>query len=269
MTPLAFSIGRRLTFLATLTLAALWQPSKATADTSLSAAQVAKIGKRIWQNECGGTVKGLTSWNVGEEFASLGIGHFIWYPKGYEGPFEESFPPLVNYLHQRGADVPAWLLKTPDCPWSNRESFLADAQSAKQKDLRALLAATVREQTEFIMARLARAVPKLAKAGGAQVQQNHDLLSQTPEGMFAMIDYVNFKGEGLNPKERYNGQGWGLAQVLGGMTPQKTLGLYPAAFAESAKRVLANRVRNAPAERKESRWLAGWHNRCEGYKQRL
>lgn len=269
MTPLAFSIERQLTFFAILILVAVGLTSTAGADTALSGAQVAKIGKRIWQNECGGTVAGLTSWNAGEEFASLGIGHFIWYPKGYEGPFEESFPPLVKFLQQRGAAVPAWLLKTPDCPWSSRESFLADAQSAKQKDLRVLLAATVREQTEFIMARLARAVPKLAKAGGAQVQQNHDLLAQTPEGMFAMIDYVNFKGEGLNPKERYNGQGWGLAQVLGGMTPQKPLGLYPAAFAESAKRVLAQRVKNAPSERKESRWLAGWNNRCDGYKQRL
>jgi hypothetical protein len=209
-------------------------------------------------------VAGLTSWNTGEEFASLGIGHFIWYPRGYEGPFEESFPPLVNCLHQRGVAVPAWLLKTPDCPWASRQAFLSDAQSARQKDLRAMLAASVREQTEFIMARLERAVPKLIKAGGARVQQNYAQLSQSAEGMFAMIDYVNFKGEGLSPKERYNGEGWGLAQVLGGMRTGT-----PMEFAESAKRVLANRVKNAPAERKESRWLAGWSNRCDGYKQRL
>ena len=50
-----------------------------------------KIGKKIWQNECNGTVAGLTSWNEGENFASLGIGHFIWYPKGQRGPFDESF----------------------------------------------------------------------------------------------------------------------------------------------------------------------------------
>lgn len=264
MTPLAFSYAHGLTFSAWLILATFGLPSTAGANTALNSSQVAKIGKRIWQNECGGTVAGLTSWNVGEEFASLGIGHFIWYPKGYEGPFEESFPPLVKFLQQRGVEVPAWLLKTPDCPWSSRDAFLTDAQSARQKDLRALLAASVREQTEFIMARLARAVPKLTKAGGAQVKNNHDLLAQTPEGMFAMIDYVNFKGEGLSPKERYNGEGWGLAQVLGGMRTGT-----PHEFAESAKRVLTNRVQNAPAERKESRWLAGWSNRCDGYKQRL
>ena len=48
----------------------------------LGDAQLERIGKRIWSNECNGTVDGLTSWNTGENFASLGIGHFIWYPAG-------------------------------------------------------------------------------------------------------------------------------------------------------------------------------------------
>lgn len=264
MTPEAFSISSRLAMLITCVFSAAALPQESHAATSLSSAQVAKIGKRIWQNECGGTVEGLTGWNKGEEFASLGIGHFIWYPRGYEGPFEESFPPLVNFLHQRGVALPSWLLNTPDCPWATRDAFLADAASKKQQELRALLAASVREQTEFIMARLDRAVPKLIQAGGAPVQQNYAQLSQTPEGMYAMIDYVNFKGEGLSPKERYQGEGWGLAQVLGGMRAGT-----PAEFAESAKRVLANRVRNAPPARGEGRWLAGWSNRCDGYKRGL
>src|SRR5438552_18973326 len=61
---------------------------------ALSHAEALRIGKRIWQNECNGTVAGLTSWNTGEDFASLGIGHFIWYPEGRRGPFEESFSKL-------------------------------------------------------------------------------------------------------------------------------------------------------------------------------
>src|SRR4051812_35088903 len=80
------------------------------AAAGLSDADVERIGKRIWQNECGGSVSGLTSWNSGEEFASLGIGHFIWYPAGETGPFEESFPPLVDWLRRSGAQVPQWLL---------------------------------------------------------------------------------------------------------------------------------------------------------------
>jgi hypothetical protein len=50
------------------------------AAINLSPAETRRIGNRIWQNECGGTLAGLTSWNTGENFASLGIGHFIWDP---------------------------------------------------------------------------------------------------------------------------------------------------------------------------------------------
>src|SRR4051794_39519410 len=58
---------------------------------NLSEGEAKRIGQKIWQNECNGTISGLTSWNAGEDFASLGIGHFIWYPEGRRGPFEESF----------------------------------------------------------------------------------------------------------------------------------------------------------------------------------
>ena len=125
----------------------------------------------------------------------------------------------------------------------------------------------MRQQTLFIMARLADATPKFRSAAGklgGRVEQNVALLQQTAAGNFAMIDYVNFKGEGLNPKERYNGEGWGLLQVLMGMQPEDAASA-PGAFAESAKRVLSRRVQNSPADRGEKRWLAGWHSRCEAY----
>ena len=78
---------------------------------ALSDADLESIGRRVWKNECGETREGLTSWNEGEAFASLGIGHFIWYPAGRPGPFEESFPPLVQYLGEHGQTVPGWSLK--------------------------------------------------------------------------------------------------------------------------------------------------------------
>src|ERR1051325_10815153 len=65
---------------------------------ALSHAEAVRIGNKVWQNESNGTIAGLTSWNKGENFASLGIGHFIWYPKGLKGPFEESFPKLLNFI---------------------------------------------------------------------------------------------------------------------------------------------------------------------------
>src|SRR5207249_1771599 len=89
---------------------------------------------KIWQNECNGTISGLTSWNAGEDFASLGIGHFIWYPKGRRGPFEESFPKLVSFISKRGAKLPALLLGTGEkpCPWNSRTEFLR-AQLSTEK----------------------------------------------------------------------------------------------------------------------------------------
>jgi len=223
----------------------------------LTAEQMERVGQRIWQNECGGTVAGLTSWNSGEDFASLGIGHFIWYPAGRRGPFQESFPEMMKYLKMRRVPVAEWLLGA--CPWPNKAAFDADKNGARLTELRTLLARTTGQQTDFIYLRLM----------GVQGMDNQALgrfqaLRKTPEGLFCLIDYVNFKGEGTNPKERYQGEGWGLVQVL-----QDMRGDTPKEFAEAAKRVLLRRVNNAPPERHEQRWLAGWHNRCDGYKAKL
>lgn len=233
-------------------------------SVSLTATQLNRVGQRIWQNECAGSVTGLTSWNSGEDFASLGIGHFIWYPAGRRGPFEESFPPLAGFLESQGVPMPKW--SQGPCPWTSKAAFDADSGGSRQKELRILLSKTVPLQTAFILNRLKRALPKMLAATKAhqKVKAHFNGLSMTPEGAFCLIDYVNFKGEGTAKTERYNGQGWGLLQVLESMdTPT------PNAFATAAKAVLSRRVQNAPAARKEQRWLAGWHNRCDGYRRKL
>lgn len=239
----------------------------AHAQAQLSASDLERIGKRIWQNETAGSVEGLTSWNSGEDFASLGIGHFIWYPEGENGPFEESFPQLIAYLQQSGIKLPEWLLTTRDCPWPNREAFQRDKNSQRQKELRDLLSRTVKEQTRFIIARLHAAMPKMQAAAGQaanRIASNMQLLAQSAAGNFAMIDYVNFKGEGLKPEERYKGQGWGLLQVLAEMDARDAASA-PRAFAEASKAVLTKRVENSPAARNERQWLPGWINRCDTY----
>ena len=87
-------------------------------------------------------------------------------------------------------------------------------------------------------------------------------LAASGKGTFALIDYVNFKGEGTNPSERYNGEGWGLLQVIEGMKDDAS----PLqAFSDSAARVLARRVKNSPPERNEDKWLAGWVRRVDSY----
>ncbi|MGL4254471.1 MAG: hypothetical protein ACRCR2_10650, partial [Fusobacteriaceae bacterium] len=42
------------------------------------------VGKLIYRNETGEKREFLVHWNRGEEFPSLGIGHFIWYPENFK-----------------------------------------------------------------------------------------------------------------------------------------------------------------------------------------
>jgi len=238
---------------------------------TVSHSDALRIGKRIWQNECNGTIAGLTSWNEGENFASLGIGHFIWYPKDQRGPFEESFPKLVSFISGRGAKLPKLLSGDAEqpCPWNSRAEFLGAQHTAEMNQLRQFLADTVDLQTEFLIARLQSALPKMlseaAPSDRANVQQQFERMAKTPRGCYALVDYVNFKGEGVLHTERYHGHGWGLLQVLEGM--HGTAGDAPAVdeLVRSAKAVLIRRVQNAPAERRESRWLSGWIRRVNSY----
>ena len=250
-------------------LVALW-PELAQGFT-FSSGDALKVGKRVWQNECGGTISGLTSWNQGEDFASLGIGHFIWYPKGRRGPFEESFPKLVSFISSRGAKLPALLLAVghlQPCPWNSRAEFLKAQNTSEMNQLRRFLADTIDLQAEFLVARLDASLPKMlaeaAPADRTNVQKQFERLTKTPQGCYALIDYVNFKGEGVLHTERYQGQGWGLLQVLEAMQGNSHSGA-PDEFARAANVVLTRRVQNAPADRHESRWLTGWLRRVNSY----
>jgi len=242
------------------------------ASAALSPAETRRIGNKIWQNECKGTLAGLTSWNSGENFASLGIGHFIWYPQGGHGPFEESFPKLVDFIASRGTRLPEVLVPRGNCPWNSRVEFNQASQTPRMKELRQFLANTVDLQAEFLVERLQKALPKmLAEAAPAQrerVRQQFERVANSPGGYYPLVDYVNFKGEGVLATERYAGQGWGLLQVLEGMSQEGTDREAVKNFAVSARRVLSNRVRNAPPERNEARWLPGWLSRINTYVQR-
>jgi hypothetical protein len=240
-------------------------PAAFAQSIQLSNSQAEKIGRRIWQNESGGTGSGLTAWNSGEDFASLGIGHFIWYPPSRRGPFEESFPPLLDYLVSNGIALPAWLKAAEACPWSNRAQFLADQESPRMKELRSLLNGTIALQARFAALRLEQALPKMLDAvpdqERAKIRMNFGRVASAPLGPYALVDYVNFKGEGTLATERYRGEGWGLLQVL------EAMGTGPALleFSRAADRVLTRRVANSPSERGEKRWLPGWRNRIRTY----
>ncbi len=240
--------------------------------SGLGASQKAAVGRKIWQNECGGTVEGLVSWNGGEEFPSLGIGHFIWYPAGFNGRFEESWPEFVAFARKQGAQPPAVALERHS-PWANRADFLREASGPRVAGLRKWLAASVPVQTDFIVARSRAALPKMLAAAPAaeraRISANYRKVAASPQGTYALIDYVNFKGEGVLTTERYNGRGWGLLQVLGEMKDAAAGPPAAVEFAAAAKRVLARRIENSPPARGEKRWRDGWFNRCGTYARPL
>ncbi len=237
----------------------------------ISDSEALQIGKKIWKNECNGTINGLTSWNQGENFASLGINHFIWYPLNEKKVFDESFPKLLLFLQENQVFIPFWLQKSPPCPWNNQAEFLNAVKNPNDKrmlELKGLLEKTIALQARFSILRLQNALPLMLEKVDPQIRPRitarFQLLAQIPAGLFALIDYVNFKGEGVLETERYQNQGWGLLQVLEEMKEAERNGaLYQ--FSRAAEIVLTRRVKNAPPERKEERWLPGWINRVKGY----
>lgn len=231
-----------------------------------------KIARKIWQNECAGTIKGLVTWNKGEAFPSLGIGHFIWFPVGVKERFKESFPEFVQFCHRKGICVPKYFYGP--APWRTRAGFeAADVRGGLPEQMRRWLSSDeiLQLQADFIIARSVMALGRIKE--NAQhpdvLASRYYAVASTPNGMYALIDYVNFKGEGTNPAEQYKGQGWGLKQVLEEMPSVNPGESAAVEFAEAAKRVLRRRISNSPINRGEARWIKGWQNRCDSYKRSL
>lgn len=224
-----------------------------------------EIGRKIWKNESQGKIEGLTSWNEGEDFASLGIAHFIWYPENKSGPFKETFPDFLRYLQKNGIKLPVFMQKSQHCPWPDRQAFMKSFNSREMLELRSLLKETVYHQVRFAALRLEKALPEMLDTAGCKngslLKNRFYLVASKPGGLYALMDYVNFKGEGTSEKEKYQGHGWGLLQVLNEMQEGSPL----QEFSRAAARVLKRRVKLSPPGRNESRWLKGWLNRCGTY----
>ncbi len=240
---------------------------------TISQAELRLIADKIFQNEGGGNPDNLVHWNEGEDFASLGVGHFTWYPTGRPARFGNTFPGLLAHLEANGAEVPAWLQQARyrGAPWQTKAQLMQAKYTPEVQELKNFLYQTRLLQAAYIVERARQAMPKLVNAAPAQnrqhVAQNLNAVANTPGGWYVLVDYVNFKGEGLNQSGGYNGQNWGLLQVLETMQPAEPGMSALNAFANAAQVVLERRVQNAPPARNEARWLAGWSNRINTYRR--
>ena len=236
------------------------------------AAEMLRIGEKIFNNEAGGDKNKLVHWNDGEDFAAMGIGHFTWYPPGRRQRFGDTFPGLIRYMAQRGAAPPPWVqfAIARGAPWYTKQELERVKHTPQIQQLIDYLYQTRGLQAGYIVERSKRALNKYVAAAPshlkARVAQNINALANTPGGWYPLIDYVNFKGEGLG-SSGYNGQSWGMLQVLETMRPSQPGPQALNAFADAAYAVLLRRVQNSPPERNEARWLAGWRNRVDTYRR--
>ena len=240
-------------------------------DAPMTADELACLQKMIFFNECSGRAERMLTWNADEDFPSFGLGHFIWYPQGRKGPYQALFPEFLSFLEAQKTEIPAWIKALParEAPWQNREEFLNDLPSERMTVLKNFLDQTRGFQTQFmihrikgILPRMLATIPEEERAG---IELKFKEIDGVPNGMFALIDYVNFKGEGILVTEKSQGQGWGLLQVLEEMqTPKKKEDALEE-FVRAAKKVLENRVKNASPEKNYSKRLSGWKTRIKNY----
>lgn len=240
------------------------------ANLTISKAELEVVAEKIFKNEAGGKKDELVYWNSGEDFPSLGIGHFIWYKQGQKGRFEESFPPLVEYYKARNVKLPRIMEKNKYSPWQSRDELfrLKNSGNKDVAELTDFLYNTKDIQVSFIFERLENSLEKMLEIADnpENVKKQFYRVAKSPNGLYPLIDYVNFKGEGTTRTETYKGEGWGLLQVLENMKGTEIGKAALIEFSNSAKFVLERRVKNSDPEKNEKKWLAGWLNRCDTYK---
>ena len=235
-------------------------------------AELYAIGTKIFQNETGGRIDQLVHWNHREDFAAMGIGHFTWYPSGRRQSFGNTFPGLLDYLQKNGVKLPAWVQRArfEGAPWRTRGELMRAKNTPEIKQFAQLLYKTRHLQAKYIMDRAMRAMPRLVKKTPshlrAHVAKNLNDVANSHGGRYVLVDYVNFKGEGLSRHGGYKGQNWGLLQVLEEMRPAQVGSQALNEFADAAMRVLERRVRNSKPSRNERKWLPGWRNRTNTYR---
>ena len=237
----------------------------------ISKADTLLIADRVSKNECSVEKDCLLEWSAGENFLSLGMEHFIWYPAHAVSIFKEGFRSYLQYAKDAGERLPVWLDKTPfpPCPWSSREEFLRSKGSRQYKDLEDFIIRTKHCQAEYLIENTRRSIEDIIAAAPdgqrARITKYLSQLTGDPQGLYSIIDYMNFKGAGIGNSDEVKGERWGLLQVLEGMNDKPTSREALEEFVRSAKMVLTHRVYYAPAEKHEEQWLQGWLRRVGSY----
>ncbi|HXK50846.1 MAG TPA: hypothetical protein PKW56_10315 [Clostridiales bacterium] len=218
-----------------------------------------EIGAKMFANECASKKEYLVWWSPREGFANFGIGHFIWFPPGKTFPFVQQFPELIGFYLEKREHIPQVIdmNKLTGLPWNSKEELDSDPRKAEIIDW---LASTTFVQAAFIIFKAMDSLKEIAEANPGIVYALNELC-ETQRGRYAVVDYLNFKGTGLDHKERLKGEGWGLVQVL-----EKLERPDVDSFIEAAAEVLKRRVINYTEEQNDLTFIDGWLKRLETYR---
>ena len=133
-------------------------------------------------------------------------------------------------------------------------------------EFKRLLENTMDLQTLFMLERLKRFESKIfIFPFKSMAHERFKKLASTTRGVYVLMDYLNFKGSGLDGSEKYKGHGWGLKQVLEEMDEEAFQKSPLEEFSRTAIKVLERRVMNSTSEDKEYLRLIGWKNRILSY----
>jgi hypothetical protein len=189
----------------------------------------------------------LTSWNAGEDFASLGSAFHLVCGRR-RGPFEESFPPLASFLASHARKSPIGCVAR--ARGNRTRNFQGDLHSTRMNELRDLLAGRFVCRAAFLPNAWSLRCPRCfgpRLRGPGKCARAVSAARRDWRRYFCIIDYVNFKGEGRSRKSVTRERG-GIASGAvwherGGPGGLRNLA--------ECRAVLERRVQNSPPARNE------------------
>jgi hypothetical protein len=172
-----------------------------------------KLAANVLRNETGCRPMDIVKWNKNENFPSLGLMHSIWFPPGVNHAYGQSFPEMWQFLRKKALaagspPVPAFMQsEKTGAAWAETEFRVPDRETADEiATLKKFLAEpkVLEWQKEFIVRRAQKSFSRVLAAiePGPKRQEAFSYLKRllaTDRGVISVIDYVNFKGEGLIP----------------------------------------------------------------------
>ncbi len=196
--------------------------------------QVEKIARNLLYNETSCQGGYLTEWDKisQEEFPSIGLPHTVWFPGKSKQIVDESFPRFWAFIKAKYRGT----MRIPDlgpvgtegldvrAPWNSIKEFKSDPRVAELNRflqdpnvLKLQAEFAVRRGMESIYSILAtNAMDPNKKMSQEDLCQNFKDLISSDQGLLAMVDYANWKGEGIHWHEMTDNRRvrWGLKQAL-------------------------------------------------------